>query len=434
MPRSGIGRAQKRREPRAAFWQRTGSTRHGRPLTRRSSLAVAAVLATMALTASAGDGLAPGSTSTRYAALPVTPSAAPTATPSPTVVPAVEASTEVATAVQAASEALSEAQYVTTEAPVDTAARDQITRATSALRDLVVDARTKPVLHDRTATTPRTGERSPVPEATGPTTTAADAAAAVAETAVAVETGTTPAVPVAPVVEALTVPDEAGEAPDQIRATATGTPEETDPASDIPPTADEAAIAIQEATAALNALLDTTPVAAVSVTPAPPTPEEIAAQRAAAAAAEAQARAARLAELASATAGYANGRIPVALLCELSFAPGERLRCDAADQLERLNVAFAARFGRNLTVVDSYRSYGAQVATKTIKPDLAAVPGTSEHGLGLAVDLSDGLQSYGTAKYEWMRANAPAFGWDNPDWARAAGTKNEPWHWEYDLP
>ena len=25
----------------------------------------------------------------------------------------------------------------------------------------------------------------------------------------------------------------------------------------------------------------------------------------------------------------------------------------------------------------------------------------------------------------------PAYGWDNPEWARAGGSKNEPWHWEY---
>ncbi len=61
----------------------------------------------------------------------------------------------------------------------------------------------------------------------------------------------------------------------------------------------------------------------------------------------------------------------------------------------------------------------------------AAPPGMSNHGWALALDLGGGIQSYGTAQYEWMRANAPAYGWDNPEWARAGGSKNEPWHWEY---
>jgi LAS superfamily LD-carboxypeptidase LdcB len=62
---------------------------------------------------------------------------------------------------------------------------------------------------------------------------------------------------------------------------------------------------------------------------------------------------------------------------------------------------------------------------------LAAAPGTSNHGWGLAVDLSGGMSSYGSAQYKWMRENAPKYGWDNPTWARAGGNKHEPWHWEF---
>jgi hypothetical protein len=31
-----------------------------------------------------------------------------------------------------------------------------------------------------------------------------------------------------------------------------------------------------------------------------------------------------------------------------------------------------------------------------------------------------------------MRANAPRYGWENPDWALPGGPgPYEPWHWEY---
>lgn len=163
------------------------------------------------------------------------------------------------------------------------------------------------------------------------------------------------------------------------------------------------------------------------IEPAPATPAEIL---------DAQVRAARdaasmLARHADDTAGYENGRIPGGDLCELSFAPGETLRCDAAEQLERLDTAFRARFGTHLDIRDSYRSYDSQVAVKAAKGYLAAVPGYSNHGWGVAVDLSGGVQSFGSAQYAWLRENAPEFGWDNPGWARSDGRKPEAWHWEY---
>jgi hypothetical protein len=87
--------------------------------------------------------------------------------------------------------------------------------------------------------------------------------------------------------------------------------------------------------------------------------------------------------------------------------------------------------GRPLCVTDSYRSYAAQVDVFARKPSLAAVPGTSQHGWGLAVDLCGGVQVFGTEAHEWMRANAPAFGWHHPRWAREDGRKPEAWHWEF---
>ncbi|WP_205710834.1 D-alanyl-D-alanine carboxypeptidase family protein [Isoptericola sp. BMS4] len=181
------------------------------------------------------------------------------------------------------------------------------------------------------------------------------------------------------------------------------------------------------ATRDLTAVLNKAQGTDTGIEPAPATPAEILA---------AQVRAARdaasmLARHADDTAGYENGRIPGGDLCELSFAPGESLRCDAAEQLERLDTAFRARFGAHLDIRDSYRSYDSQVAVKAAKGYLAAVPGYSNHGWGVAVDLSGGVQSFGSAQYAWLRENAPAFGWDNPGWARSDGRKPEAWHWEY---
>jgi hypothetical protein len=127
--------------------------------------------------------------------------------------------------------------------------------------------------------------------------------------------------------------------------------------------------------------------------------------------------------------GYSNGRIPPSALAHPQSAPRHLLRPDAAAAFDHLNAAYRARFGHPLGVTDSYRSYAAQVDVKARKPGLAAAPGTSDHGWGLALDVVVG--GYGSTDYLWLRANAPRFGWDNPPWARPGGSKREPWHWEW---
>ncbi|MFF2623874.1 M15 family metallopeptidase [Oerskovia jenensis] len=158
------------------------------------------------------------------------------------------------------------------------------------------------------------------------------------------------------------------------------------------------------------------------VTPAPATPAELAAER--------RVRAATLLEQCG-SANFANGKIPASALTSLSFAPSHSLRCDAAAMLEELSSAYAQRFGSSIPMTDSYRSYREQVSTRAAKPGLAAVPGTSNHGWGLAIDLAAPASSPGSAQYKWLRANAPLYGWDNPAWARPNGSKPEPWHFEY---
>jgi len=127
--------------------------------------------------------------------------------------------------------------------------------------------------------------------------------------------------------------------------------------------------------------------------------------------------------------GYGNGLMPASELCRIPG--GQKLRCDAAAQYESLADAYTAHFHKPLCITDSYRPWRVQAALLLRKPGLAAVPGTSNHGWGQAVDLCDGINDYGTPQHEWMLANAPGYGWVSPDWARQGGRRQEPWHWEF---
>ncbi|WP_017608106.1 D-alanyl-D-alanine carboxypeptidase family protein [Nocardiopsis xinjiangensis] len=94
-----------------------------------------------------------------------------------------------------------------------------------------------------------------------------------------------------------------------------------------------------------------------------------------------------------------------------------------------LDGAFREEFGRPVCVTDSYRPYHEQARLfQEMSPGMAAEPGTSRHGLGVAVDLCGGVEQLGAAEHEWMLDNAPGHGWGNPEWARGGF---EPWHWEY---
>jgi hypothetical protein len=124
--------------------------------------------------------------------------------------------------------------------------------------------------------------------------------------------------------------------------------------------------------------------------------------------------------------GYPNGMLPLSALCPLNGTNGLVLRADAAAAFNRMAAAGGMPCAGN-----SYRSYAEQVALYRIKPNLAAVPGTSNHGWGVAVDFACGAESFGTAAYQWLKANGPTYGWTHPSWAEPGGSRPEPWHWEY---
>jgi murein DD-endopeptidase MepM/ murein hydrolase activator NlpD len=132
--------------------------------------------------------------------------------------------------------------------------------------------------------------------------------------------------------------------------------------------------------------------------------------------------------------GYSNGMIPADKLCGIGGNSGHMLRCDAAAAYQQLASAYKSRFGQTLCITDSYRSYASQVDLFGRKPSLAALPGTSNHGWGVAVDLCGGIDHFGTAQYQWMLSHAGVYGWVHPAWANQGGNREEPWHWEFGKP
>ena len=131
--------------------------------------------------------------------------------------------------------------------------------------------------------------------------------------------------------------------------------------------------------------------------------------------------------------GYGNGELPVSALCPLWGAPGQMLRADAAASFNRLSKAYSHVFGVPLCVTSSYRTYQRQVELYASMPaGYAAVPGTSNHGWGLAVDLCGGIQVDGSPEHNWLLDHAPGYSWFHPSWALPGGPgPHEPWHWEY---
>lgn len=118
-----------------------------------------------------------------------------------------------------------------------------------------------------------------------------------------------------------------------------------------------------------------------------------------------------------------------------------QLREDAAKSFKRLNDAYKAEYGKNLPINDSYRNYDRQVterlgAVKSGNPGLAAVPGTSAHGWGLAIDINSG--GWGTAIVKWFKNTGSKHGWSQPSswpyYSKKDSGKNSPlesWHWQY---
>ncbi len=125
-------------------------------------------------------------------------------------------------------------------------------------------------------------------------------------------------------------------------------------------------------------------------------------------------------------AGEENGRLNDDQLCFLPDGTN-KMRADAAQAFAQLDAKFQEQFGRPFCVYEGYRSYADQIATRAKRGYMAASPGTSMHGFGVAFDLCGG--DFIGAPKKWLDATAAAYGFVNPDWAKFR--KYEPWHWEY---
>lgn len=136
-----------------------------------------------------------------------------------------------------------------------------------------------------------------------------------------------------------------------------------------------------------------------------------------------------------------NGRLPNSRLVALpsylntSLVGTRFLSRVVARQFIAMDAAFFKTFRYHITVNEGYRSmywqkywYGQYGAPR------AAYPGTSNHGLALAVDIRSGADSpfvFGSAADKWLSANGRQFGFDRPWWLDPGHGNPEFWHYNF---
>lgn len=125
-----------------------------------------------------------------------------------------------------------------------------------------------------------------------------------------------------------------------------------------------------------------------------------------------------------------SGKVSESELAEIPWAPTHFVRADVLDSLVALDAAYSEAFGEHLTINSSYRSYESQKELYDPSSPIAAPPGCSNHGLGLAVDIGGGVETFDTVQYDWLKTHAESYDWRHPDFAEPGGRVPEPWHWE----
>lgn len=94
---------------------------------------------------------------------------------------------------------------------------------------------------------------------------------------------------------------------------------------------------------------------------------------------------------------------------------------DAYRPLAAQEAIFLRRYRTVPVWVPTARKWNGQWWVKKRGEDAAAVPGTSNHGWGLAVDVDD-CSTEATAACRWLKAHAAGYGW-------SAEIQSEAWHW-----
>jgi hypothetical protein len=138
---------------------------------------------------------------------------------------------------------------------------------------------------------------------------------------------------------------------------------------------------------------------------------------------------------AAAVPGVTNGYLPMAYLA--STSSGCVVYDEALGSLKAM-IAQAAKDGVALKPLSCYRDYAGQVAARADwcargACQMAAVPGTSNHGWGKAVDFRDqtGELTFDSPGYLWMMTWAGYYGWIHPKGMEQDGPVPEAWHWEW---
>lgn len=132
--------------------------------------------------------------------------------------------------------------------------------------------------------------------------------------------------------------------------------------------------------------------------------------------------------LTMAAVGYANGKPEQITIARISN--GQYLRADAADAYN----AMMAECPGGANPTSGYRSNEQQKTLHDLylsgKGNLAALPGYSNHQMGLSVDENNINPSkrlaYNADKDAWLLANCGRFGW-----TRDGLSFGEPWHMTY---
>ncbi|MDE9364228.1 D-alanyl-D-alanine carboxypeptidase family protein [Luteipulveratus sp. YIM 133132] len=148
----------------------------------------------------------------------------------------------------------------------------------------------------------------------------------------------------------------------------------------------------------------------------------------------------------SASLSAVDGRLPSVQLCPLPSnlrtvwepATTRYLQCSARDALLVLDRDFYAKFGVHLGIDEGYRDLAKQQYFYDLwGSPIAARPGTSNHGLGNAIDLycppppgtsTQSPYSWGKPYDVWLKANALAHGWQRPAAYDKPGPGSEFWH------
>jgi hypothetical protein len=133
--------------------------------------------------------------------------------------------------------------------------------------------------------------------------------------------------------------------------------------------------------------------------------------------------------------GVTNGALPLSYLA--STGKGCVVFDEAIESLRQM-IAQAAKDGVSLRPASCYRDYAGQVAARQSWCDrgachMAAVPGTSNHGWGKAIDFSDqtGSLDWDSPGYIWLKTWGWHFGWMHPTVMEPDGPVPEPWHFEW---